>query len=514
MTKYREILRLHGQGISKNSISKCCECSRNTVISVISRAMDLRIVWPLESKFTDEFLRKTLFPDVVKESIRKMPDYDYVHKEMAKSGVTLSLLWNEYCEICRLNNDVPFMYTQFCKYYQDFTNTQKATMHIDRKPGEALEVDWAGQTAEIINDDTGEIIPAYIFVAALPSSGYAFVEAFTSQNQENWISAHTKAFSFFGGVTRILVPDNLKTGVDKASWFSPVINKTYQEMAEHYGTVVIPARVRKPKDKPTVEGTVKIVSTWILAAIRNFKFFSLAELNEAIHEKLFEFNRKSFQKKPGSRLSTFMEEERQYLLPLTKEAFELALWKVATVAFNYCIQVEKNFYSVPYEYIKHKVDVRITSKVVEVFFEGNRICSHPRLLGRAGQYSMVSDHMPPDHRKYSEWNAERFISWAEKIGPSATIVVRCILTSSPIEQRGYRTCMALLKLSDKYSVTRLESACKRALTYTPRPSFKSIQTILSTGQDKIIQEDVKALKQSNDYAFTRGSNYYGRDEEC
>lgn len=514
MVKYREILRLYSQGISRSSIAKCCECSRNTAVNVIERAKELGLSWPLPGNPSDVKVRKLLFPDAQQASTRKLPDYDYIHKEMAKSGVTLSLLWNEYCELCRLNGDIPFMYTQFCKYYREYASKTKATMHINRKPGECMEVDWAGQTAGIIDSDTGEIIPAFIFIAVLPSSGYAYVEACLSQNQENWISAHVNAYRFFGGATRILVPDNLKTGVEKPSWYTPVINRTYHEMAEHYSTAVIPARVKKPKDKPTVEGTVGIVSTWIIAALRNQQFFSVSELNAAIRDKLFEFNRKPFQKKPGSRYATFIEEEKSFLLPLPQQPYELAVWKVATVAFNYCVQVEKNFYSVPYEYIKHKVDVRITKSVVEIFYQGSRICSHPRLYGRNGQYSMMKEHMPENHKKYIEWDADRFISWAKKIGPNTEAVVKGILSSFQIEQRGYRACMGLLKLSDKYSIKRLEAACKRALTYTPRPGFKSIQTILSTGQDKAQLQEPAGQKISDDFAFTRGADYYGRDEKC
>ena len=231
-------------------------------------------------------------------------------------------------------------------------------------------------------------------------------------------------YKFFGGVTRILVPDNLKTGVEKANWYSPEINKTYQEMAEHYGTAVIPARVRKPRDKPNAEGSVKIISTWIIAALRNQKFFSLAELNEAVREKLVVFNSKPFQKKEGSRLSVFLEEEKDRMLPLPAAPYELATWKIATVQFNYHISVDKMHYSVPYEYIKHKVDVRITRNVIEVFYNNLRICSHPRLHGRLGQYSTVTDHMPEEHKKYSQWDTARFISWGESVGPNTATTVK------------------------------------------------------------------------------------------
>jgi transposase len=511
MTNYREILRLNNQGISQRSIAVSCECSRNTVSSALKRAEECGLSWPLPQGMSDNELIKLLFPARVLPTSRRLPDYEHIHKEMAKSGVTLSLLWNEYCEACRLSNEIPFMYTQFCKYYRDYANTTKATMHIDHKPGEKLEVDWAGQTASIIDSDTGEAIDTYVFVAVLSCSQYAYVEAFLSQNQENWISAHVNAYNFFGGVTRILVPDNLKTGVERVSWYTPVINKTYHEMAEHYGTAVIPARVRKPKDKPNAEGAVGIISTWIIAALRHQQFFSLRELNEAIREKLYEFNSKPFQKKPGSRLSTFLEEEKYALLPLPSVPYEMAIWKIATVQFNYHICVDKMNYSVPYEYIKRKVDVRITRNVIEVFFNNHRICSHPKLHGREGQYSTVVEHMPEDHKKFTAWNSERFISWAESIGPNTTIAVKAILATHKVEQQGYKGCMALLKLADKYAVTRLEAACEKALSYTPSPGYKSIQTILKTGQDKMVKEEPVKTDVSTDFGFTRGADYYGRN---
>ena len=510
MTNYREILRLHSQGISQRSIAVSCECSKTTVNTVLKKAQENGLQWPLPARMTDVALAAIFFPRPQDVASRKQPDYEYIHKEMAKSGVTLSLLWNEYCDSCRLSGEIPFMYTQFCKYYREYASKTKATMHIDHKPGEQMEVDWAGQTASIIDSDTGEVIPAFIFVAVLSSSGYSYVEAFLNQNQECWIHAHVNAYRFFGGVTRILVPDNLKTGVDKASWYTPVINRTYHEMAEHYGTCVIPARVRKPKDKPKAEGTVGIVSTWIIAALRNQQFFSLKELNRAIGEKLNEFNRKPFQKKPGSRYTVFMDEEKEYLLPLPQQVYELATWKVATVQYNYHIAVDKMYYSVPYEYIKHKVDVRLTQNVIEVFIQGNRICSHHRLKGRPGQYSTVMEHMPEDHQKYTVWNGERFRSWAKGIGPNTEIVVKVLLASHKVEQQGYRACMALLKLGDAYSVTRLETTCERALSYTPNPGFKSIQTILKTGHDKITKREPANVKDETvSFGFTRGAAYYG-----
>jgi len=345
----------------------------------------------------------------------------------------------------------------------------------------------------------------------LSSSKYAYVEAFLSQDLESWIAAHVNMYRFFGGATRILTPDNLKTGVDKASWYSPIINKSYHELAEHYGTAVIPARVRKPKDKPNVEGSVKVVSTWIIAALRNQQFFSISELNQAIREKLRVFNEKPFQKSPGSRLSVFLDEEQARLLPLPAAPYELATWKIATVQFNYHVSVEKMFYSVPCEYIKYKIEVRLTRNVVEVFFNQQRICSHVRLHGKIGQYSTVTAHMPDDHKEYTKWNAERFVDWANGIGANTAITVKAILASHKIEQQGYRSCMGLLKLADKYSVNRLEAACCKALSYTPRPGYQNVKTILKTGQDKVGCEPTPvSTSDSAKHGFTRGAEYYGR----
>jgi len=512
MTPYREILRLHSRGISQRGIATSCQCSRNTVTRVLARAKEMSLSWPLQSDLTDGDLEKKLFPDSIDPTpSRKLPDLEYLDKEMIKSGVTLKLLWTEYCTTCRLSNELPLMYSQFCYHYQQYAEKKRATMHIPRKPGEQIEVDWAGQTASLINDETGEIIPAYIFVSAFSYSQYAYVEAFLSQDQECWIAAHVNMYRFYGGVSRVLVPDNLKTGVESTDWYNPKINKTYHEMAEHYDTAVVPARVRRPQDKANAERTVGIISTWIIAALRNQQYFSLAELNRDIHEKLEAFNRKPFQKKEGSRLSVFLEQEKAFLLPLPKTPYEIATWKIATVQINYHIAVDKMNYSVPYEYIKRQVDVRITHQVIEVFFNNHRICSHPRLYGYPGQYSTIEIHMPPDHQAYVQWNAARFIAWAQKIGPQTEITVRAILSSYKIEQQGYKSCLALIKLADKYSVVRLEAACNKALFYTTKPSYKIVKTILSTGQDKVAIEPEPVIQdKAETHGFTRGADYYGR----
>lgn len=351
MTNYKEILRLKGLGLTHVDIASACGCGRNTVTRTLNRARECGITWGVAEHLSVEELRSQLFPAENTKPSYKMPDYEWVHREMQKSGVTLSLLWVEYCEQCCANGELPYQSTQFNKYYAEYVHKTRATMHLEHKPGETMQVDWAGQPAGIVDTDTGEPLPAYLFVAVLPYSGYAYAEAFLDQKQEAWIAAHVNAYRFFGGVTRILTPDNLKTGIIKNTKAETVINRTYQEMAEHYGTAVVPARPRKPKDKAFVEGAVGVVSTWILAALRNQQFLSIEELNEAIQEKLYTFNHKPFQKKNGSRALLF-EEEYLFLLPLPASPFELAAWKVATVQYNYHVSVEKQNYSVPYEYIK------------------------------------------------------------------------------------------------------------------------------------------------------------------
>ena len=517
MTKYREILRLTALGLSQRSIIQSCGVSQKTIVKVQHRARELKLQWPLSAALTDEALEKLMFP---KESqagrSKRMPDYEHIRKELLRNGVNKKLLWTEYLEDCRLSGDDPLMYSQFCFHIQQDEQKRRATMHINRKPGEQVEVDWAGDPARIIDPDTGEIIDAFLFVGVMTYSQYPYVEAFINEKQNAWITAHIHMYEYFGGVARILVPDNCKTAViHNKSWYDQQVNTVYHEMAEHYGTAIIPARVRAPKDKPNAEGSVGNISTWITAALRDEQFFSLAELNHAIRERLEAFTHRPFQKKEGSRYEIFHDEELPLLAPLPATPYELAEWKQATVQFNYHISCAGMLYSVPYEYIKHKVDIRVTDSTIEIFYNHNRIASHRRLYGRKGQYSTVTEHMPKDHQDYLEWNGDRFRKWAERIGSNTFQVVNAILASQRVEQQSYRSCMGLLKLADKYSVDRLENACKKALSYTASPSYKSIKNIIAAGQDRLIpEEDVKPASESittqNKHALTRGADYYRR----
>lgn len=454
-----------------------------------------------------------MFPKEPKQTLKKMPDFDYIRKELLRNGVNKKLLWTEYLEECRQSGEKPLMYSQFCYHIQQEEQKRRATMHVPRKPGEQIEVDWAGDPAYLTDPDTGESTPAWIFVGVMTYSMYPYVETFINEKQRAWITAHVHMYEYFGGVTRILVPDNLKTAVvHNNDWYTQELNTVYHEMAEHYNTAILPARVRAPKDKPNAEGSVGVISTWITAALRNEQFFTLAELNRSIREKLEEFVRRPFQKKEGSRYEIFVKEDLPLLSKLPATRYELTEWKSATVQFNYHISVDGMLYSVPYEFIKRKVDVRITDQVVEIYFNHNRIASHRRRYGRKGQYSTVTEHMPEDHQKYLEWNGDRFRKWAERIGSNTYKVVDAILTSQRIEQQSYRSCMGLLKLADKYSPQRLEAACTKALSYTASPSYKSVKNILAAGKDKPDKDESEsnAVKSHNPHAITRGGDYYRR----
>lgn len=507
MIDYREIIRLNSLKFSNVGIANSIRCSRNTVSEVLKLAEAHELAWPIPEALTNRDIEVLFYPERATNEGRKLPDYEYIHKELARPGVTLSLLWAEYCVKCEQENTIPYQHSQFNEKYHAFAASKKATLRIKRKPGEVMEVDWVGDTLKVFDVAVGAELNAYVFVACLPCSMYGYAEAFPDMKSNHWIIAHVHAYSHFGGVTRILVPDNLKTGVIKNTRTELILNRSYYEMAEHYGTAIIPARPVKPKDKPTAEGTVKVIETWILAALRNRKFFSFEDLNKAIVERLNEFNAKPFQKRKRSRLSAFLEEEKEFLMPLPASPYETAVWSTATIQPDYLITVGDCKYSVPYEFIGKKVDIRTTENSIEVFYHNNRIASHVRK-----EYSpnpvYVPEHMPESHRKYLAYSTELFLDWGENVGVSTLLVVKNFLYMHKVEQQGYKPCTSLMKLADKYSTERLEKACEKALRYTPGPSLKNITTILKNGQDKVPVVETKRSDKSSSYGITRGASYF------
>jgi len=507
MIDYREVIRLKTMDYSNSRVASSTGCSRNKVAEIWKLAQDRQIAWPIPSSLTNEELKKILYPEAGIKDTRMMPDYEYIYNELAKPGVTLSLLWAEYCIKCEAAGKIPYQHTQFNERYHAYASSKKATLRLKRKPGEQLEVDWVGDTMHVTDPETGNPMTAYVFVACLPCSMYGYAEAFPDMKTQNWITAHVHAYDFFGGVTRILVPDNLKTGVIKNTRTELILNRSYHEMAEHYGTAIIPARPLKPRDKPTAEGTVKVIETWVMAALRNRTFFSFEELNRALLEKVNEFNDRPFQKKKGSRRSVFETEEKDFLMPLPASPYESAVWSTATIQPDYLISVGECKYSVPYEFIGKKVDIRTTDKVIEVFYHNNRIATHAR-RSAASDPVYNPDHMPEKHKKYLQYSAEHFLDLAADIGPSTTTVVKHFLYSHSVIQQGYKNCVSLMRLSEHYSAERLERACSRALSFTSTPSLKNITLILKNNQDKI---DSKApqYRRGSQYGIVRGTSYYG-----
>ena len=363
MVNYKEILRLASEGNSQRQIAVSVGHSRDTVSEFLAAAKVHNLNWPLDESMTNEQIEAILFPERYSAvSMYLEPDYLYIHAELAKRGVTLTLLWNEYVQKAESLGKKPYMTTQFGDKYRAWARITKATMRIHHKPGDAMQVDWAGDTLSVYDSMTGEITPAYLFIAVLPCSCYIYAEVTADMKLENWLNCHVHAYEYFGGVTRLLIPDNLKTGVTKNNRYETVLNRSYQEMAEYYDTAIVPARVEHPKDKSLAEGSVKFASTWILAALRNEHFFTLNEAKEAVRMKLEELNLREFRQREGCRRSAYLEEEKAFMKPLPAQRYELATWNPnIKVGTDYLVSDGRNKYSVPFDLIGEKVDIRLTS---------------------------------------------------------------------------------------------------------------------------------------------------------
>jgi transposase len=431
-----------------------------------------------------------------------LPDWNYVTQELRRKGVTLLLLWEEY----HARHPTGYAYSRFCDLYREFTSAADPRMHQDHKAGEKLFVDYAGQTMPVVDTATGEIRQAQIFVATLGASDFTFTEATWSQSLEDWIGSHVRAFAYLGGVPAIVVPDNLKSGVKSPCYYDPDINPTYQEMAEHYGVAVIPARVRKPRDKAKVENHVQSVERRVLAPLRDRRFLSLSDLNAAIAERLDQLNDRPFQKMAGTRRQLFQEIDAPALRSLPETTYVYARWTKARVNIDYHIAVEDAFYSVPYTLIKKQVDVRITSRIVEVLYDGKRVASHPRSF-RAGKYSTVDEHMPKAHQAYVQWDPQRLIRWAGQTGPATASLVAQMLERFVHPQQGFRACLGLIRLDKVYGSQRLEAACIKALA-AGAISYRSVHSILRNKLDTLPQNQEQMELSLPEHPNIRGANYY------
>lgn len=503
MRKIREVLRLrlsHKKSIRE--ISQSCSIGKSTVSDYVLRASAAGLSWPLPDDISDEELERRLYsPPGVQERNRQVPDWSYVHKELKRKSVTLALLWHEYKE----KNPDGYQYSWFCQQYAKWSGKIDLVMRQEHRAGEKLFVDYAGQTVEITSQTTGEMKQAQIFVSVLGASNYTYAEATWSQSLPDWIGSHVRALSYIDGVPEVLVPDNLKSGVNKACFYEPDLNPTYRDLAFHYDTVVLPARVRKAKDKAKVEVGVQVVERWILARLRNHTFFSLAELNGEISKLLVELNSKKFQKLPGTRKSMYETLDRPALKPLPSDIYQLAQWKKATVHIDYHVEIAGHYYSVPYQLVKRTIDVRFTENTVECFYKNKRISSHKRSYQK-GQHTTVREHMPLQHQQYHDWSPQRFLNWASKIGPHTKQLTEIILASRNYPQQAYRTLLGILRLGKSYTDQRLEAACGRAVAIGAK-SFRSVESILKNGLDqREIHEEKPSPPVKHDNI--RGSKYY------
>jgi len=480
--KYQNILKLHLKGVSNLRIAKICNCSRTTVVGAVNECNKLELTLSQVEKMSDAQLKQTLYPHQEREQKNK-PDVEAIADELTSNkDVTLKLLWKEYVEDCREKKAAPLMYSRFCYYYQQHAAKKHVSGHIERESGFSAEVDWGGTIMHWQDVYTGELLDAYLFVACLSYSRYTYCEAFANQIMDSWIIAHNHMFRFFQGVPKILICDNLKTGVVKHIKGETKINQTYLELAKHYGTVISPARVRHPKGKPNVEDSVGIIANNVIAALRHQIFNSLGELNKAIYEKIEEINACPFQKREGSRKLLFKQVECNDLQPLPATPYELAEWHTSLkVQYNYHVKVDKWFYySVPSQYIGKQVSLRMTTTVVEIFFSSERIATHTKNYDKRHPYRTEILHMPTAQQEAQQrWNERRFLSWANSIGPHTGKVVSGVLSSRQVIQQAYPGCMALLNLAQTYGNEHLEQVCTEIIDSGLSPSFTNVKNLLA-----------------------------------
>ena len=503
MRKIQDVLRLHNvAGLSARAIARSLNISRDSVSRIISQAKGANLPWPLPADLDDLKLEALLFPRAQgRPKSYAEPDWNTVHLELRKKGVTLQLLWQEY----KAEHLQGYQYSQFCEHYRRWKKKLHLSMHQEHRAGEKVFVDYAGPTVPYIDRETGELLQAQIFVAVLGASSYTFVEAQPSQKLESFIGGHTRAFQFFGGIPALIVPDNLKSAVNEADRYEPTVNATYLEMASHYSTAVMPARPRKPKDKPHAEAGVLLAERWILAVLRKRQFFSIAEINEAISELLKRLNEKPFQKLEGSRKSLFERLDKPALRQLPPTPYEFATWHIAKANIDYHISVNRAYYSVPYALVGQRVDVRMTQNVVEIFFRGKRVASHRR-TNYKGEYMTEPSHRPKAHQKHAEWTPSRLIAWGNGIGPNTGILVERILATRKHPEQGYRSCLGLLSLSKQYSNVRLEGAVLRALSIGAI-SYRSVKSILQKGLEQTTLS-FETSEPTPTHENIRGADYY------
>ena len=481
--KIKEVLRLkHTCDLSNREIARSCNVARSTVGDYVRRARAAGLSWPEAAEFSDTELEARLFPtEHVPSSVRRPPpDCEYIYQELRryrKVNLALTQLWLEYKE----QHPEGYQYTQFCEYYRRWRSKLDYCMRQEHRVGEKAFIDYCDGLA-IVDALTGELIPTQLFVAVWGASNYTYAEATLSQTLPDWIGSHIRAFDYFYCAPRVLVPDNLKSGVSKACKYEPELNPTYADLAEHYGCAVLPARPAKPRDKAKAEVGVLIAQRWILAVLRKRTFYSLAELNTAIRECLERLNTRPLRRLEKSRRELFETMDRPDALPLPKHPYEYAEWLKAKVNIDYHIEVDHHYYSVPFRLLRERLDIRLTTTTMEAFHKGERMAAHARSSVR-GTHTTLKEHMPPEHRRYAEWNPSRFIQWAGKTGAATATLVEKIMMARTYPEQGYRACLGIIRLGQHYEPERVEAAAERALKYNTC-SYKSVRAILAAGLDR------------------------------
>lgn len=518
--KVKLILELRAAQMSQRQIYKTRRMSQHSVSDVYKIADHLGITYNDVRDKTEEELYRMFYPSkYVTESLYKAPDYHYIHAELKKVGVNLKLLWREHKDHCISTGDLSMGYTKFCEGYSEHVRANSLTNHLRHKPGMVCEVDWSGSTMTIVNKATGEVIKVYLFVATLPYSQYSYVEPCLDMKQNTWLKCHVNMFKYFNGSTVKIVCDNLKTGViSHPREGDIVLNEKYEDFGNHYLSAIMPAPVRKPKAKASVEGTVGKIATAIIAKLRNETFFNLEELKIAVFRELKRFNNAPFQKREGSRTEVFKEAEKEHLRDLPSTPYEIAEWVHGhTVNIDCHVAYKTNRYSAPYQYVGKKIDLKVSEYLIGIYFKSERIASHKKLPSYAKyKWSTLEEHMP-DKFNHTEWDDVRIKEWAHSVGVCTVEVVDRIFKSVNIKEQGYNSALSVLRLSKSYSPKRLETACELALTKVRTPRYRSLKAILSSDQDQIYlakKDDItkKELNQSAS-GYVRGSKFYGGGDQ-
>jgi transposase len=502
LRKIREILRLKKEvGVSNRAIARACKISNSTVGDYLRRYQAANLPWPLPEGMSEEELYRKLFPEETApvESERPLPNFEYIKDELKTKGVTLRLLWDEYREKHPGN---PYQYTQFCEHYRRWAKTQSPRARFPHSGGEVMEVDYAGLTMTLVNPETGEAKQVPVFVATLPASDYIYAEVQPSQEKSHWINGHIRAFEYFGGVTKILRPDNPKTGVTKPDYYEPDLNPTYQELAAHYQVAVLPARIRKPRDKSLAENGVQNVERWVIAPLRNQTFFSLGAMNQAVRKLVEELNHKVMAHLGKSRRQLFEEIDQPELRPLPEMPYQFALWKTAKVNIDYHVAFEKHYYSVPHTLIRQQVEIKATERMVEIFHKGKQIAVHPR-SNVQGRFTTRAEHMPSNHRFILELDANWLLKQAEAVGPYAVQYLKSLLQSRTFPEQAYRSCLGVLSLARKFPRPLFETACERALQ-AHLSSYKELKAEL----EALARHSSQAAQPPLLHENIRGETYY------